>query len=425
MDQGLTEKILAAVDANFDRQVDFTAELVRYPSLREQEHTAQDFMARAFAAEGLDVDRWKIEIDQIRHLRGFSPVSVSYDNAFNVVGAHRAASPQGKRLILNGHIDVVPEGDHGMWSHPPFDPWQEGGWLHGRGAGDMKAGLVACLFAYKGLADAGFRPASDVFIQSVVEEECTGNGALACLQRGYHADAAIIPEPSGGCLLRAQTGTIWMRVTVRGLPAHAAYAEKGNNAIKAAMRLIGALEELEEQWNGEKDDHPHFGHLPHPINFNFGKIIGGEYPASVPAVCTFDLRAAIYADDDILARRDELEACIQAFAERDPFMKDMPPEIDYHGFMAEGYTLRDDEEPRAVLEACHRKTHGGALDERTMTGTTDARFFGLYDNTPGLVYGPKAKNIHGFDEGVELESVRRVTQTIALFMAEWCGVTEI
>jgi acetylornithine deacetylase len=418
----IADAIVRAVEENFEAQISFTEDLVRFPSLRGQEHTAQDFMAQSFGQEGLDVDRWKINIDDIKHLPGFSPVSISYDNAFNVVGAHRAPEVEGRSLILNGHIDVVPEGPLEMWRQGPYEPWREGDWLYGRGAGDMKAGLVSCLFAYKALKRAGYEPTADVFIQSVIEEECTGNGALACLARGYHADVAIIPEPSGGHLRRAQTGTIWMKITARGLPAHAAYSEKGENAIKAAMRLIGALEELEEKWNSEKDRHPHFENLSHPINFNIGKITGGNWAASVPPTCTFELRAAIYADDDIQARRAELEACIMEFAAGDDFMKNLPPEIEYHGFMAEGYILENDDEPREILSTCHRLTHGNDLEERTGTGTSDIRFFGLYDDTPGLMYGPTARNIHGFNECVDMQSIRRTTQTIALFMADWCGV---
>ena len=56
------------------------------------------------------------------------------------------------------------------------------------------------------------------------------------------------------------------------------------------------------------------------------------------------------------------------------------------------------------------------------TATTDARFFGLYDGTPALVYGPVAERIHGFNEAVEIESVRRICASIALFVADWCGL---
>ncbi|MCP5368857.1 MAG: M20/M25/M40 family metallo-hydrolase, partial [Hyphomicrobiales bacterium] len=193
LDDATATRIREAVDAGFEEQLAFTADLVRFPSLRGQEHTAQDFMARAYGAEGLDVDRWQVRVEDIQHLPGFSPVSISYDNAYNVVGSHRAAVNGGRSLILNGHIDVVPEGPHEMWNSPPYEPRTQGGWMYGRGAGDMKAGLVGCLYAYKAVRRAGFTPTADIFLQSVIEEECTGNGALACLARGYRADAAVIP----------------------------------------------------------------------------------------------------------------------------------------------------------------------------------------------------------------------------------------
>jgi hypothetical protein len=143
-------------------------------------------MARAYREAGLGVDRFKVELDAIQHLPGFSPVAVSYDDAWNVVGTHRPKDGgSGKSLIINGHIDVVPTGPADFWAKPPFAPHIEGDWLYGRGAGDMKAGLVAGLFALKALQRLGLQPAADLYLLSVIEEECTGNGALACLARGY------------------------------------------------------------------------------------------------------------------------------------------------------------------------------------------------------------------------------------------------
>jgi acetylornithine deacetylase len=65
---------------------------------------------------------------------------------------------------------------------------------------------------------------------------------------------------------------------------------------------------------------------------------------------------------------------------------------------------------------------GEELQDVSLTATTDARFFGLYAGIPALVYGPVASDIHGFDERVSLTSLRNVTRTIALFMAQWCGL---
>lgn len=417
----LRNKICRAVDEGFEPQIRFLADLTRLPSLRGQEAPAQDFMAAAMRARGLAVDRWQIRVEDIRNLPGFSPVAVSYDNAWNVVGTHRpAAAAKGRSLILNGHIDVVPTGPLDMWAHPPFDPKIEDGWMYGRGAGDMKAGLAANLFALDALARLGLAPAAEVIVQSVIEEECTGNGALACLQRGYRAEAALITEPSAETLSAAQVGVMWFQVKVRGKPAHVAVAGSGANAIEACFPIIAALHALEARWNESK--HPAFAEHAHPINFVLSRIEGGDWTSSVPAWCTFDMRIGLYPGQDLASVRADVEATVAQAARSDAFLAQNPPQIVYHGFQAEGYVLQKDSEAQRVLERCHAAVATSALGLRAGTGTTDARFYGLYADIPALVYGPNAENIHAFDERVELESVRRVTQAVALFVAEWCDV---
>ncbi|MEO8558667.1 MAG: ArgE/DapE family deacylase [Rhodospirillales bacterium] len=421
----LKEKIVQAVAASFAAQTKFIADVVRIPSRRGREAPAQDLMAAAMAKRGLSVDRWKIEIDDIKTMRGFSPVNVSYDDAWNVVGALRAAHPKGRSLILNGHIDVVPEGPLDMWTSPPYEPRVADGWLYGRGGGDMKAGLVSCLFALDALKAIGLCPTADVFVQSVVEEECTGNGALACLQRGYRADAALIPEPTNETYTSAQVGVMWFQVKVRGVPVHVLRADAGANAIESAFRLIQALRGLEEEWNKRKMHDQHFADHHHPINFNVGKIAGGDWASSVPAWCEFDMRVGTFPDQDLAEARREIEACIKQAANKDPFLRNMAPEIVYNGFQAEGFVLKGAEEPLKVLDSAHRAIFGAALKPVASTGTADARFFGLYADIPAIVYGPVAENIHGFDERVDLQSTLKVTQAMAVFIADWCGVEPI
>ena len=422
LDQEITVAIVKAVDAGFEEQVELTAELVRFPSLRGAEHTAQDFVAAEMCRRGLAVDRFQVKVDDIRNLPGFSPVHVAYDNAFNVVGCRRVDNPKGRSLILNGHIDVVPTGPLDMWTTPPFEPRRDGNWLYGRGAADMKAGLAGCLAALAALARIGCAPAADVIIQSVVEEECTGNGALACLARGYRADAVLIPEPTWNKLVRAQVGVLWFQVRVRGIPVHVRDAGAGANAIEAAYGLMHALHRLEEEWNGRRSAFPPFDAVEHPINLNIGKIAGGDWPSSVPAWCNFDVRLAIYPGQGIAEAKREIEQAILAAARQNRFLDNAPPEIVYHGFEAEGYVLAGAGEPVERLGAAHRAVFGRALDEVATTATTDARFFGLYAGIPALVYGPNSESIHGFDERVDLDSVRRITQAMALFIADWCGL---
>jgi acetylornithine deacetylase len=415
----LTQQLLAAVDAAFAEQVRFLADLTRLPSLRCAEASAQDFMAAAFARRNLAVDRWLIDVADIQNLPGFSPVAVSYDNAWNVVGAWRPRTPRGRSLILNGHIDVVPTGPLDMWSQPPFDPRVDGDWMYGRGAGDMKAGLAAMLYAFDAIRAVGRAPAGDVYLQSVVEEECTGNGALACLQRGYRADAAIIPEPMEEHLMSAQVGVMWFQVKVRGKPAHVAVAGTGNNAIESCWPLIQALHRLEHQWN--EAGHPAFAGHQHPLNFVVSKIEGGDWTSSVPSWCTFDMRIGMFPGMNLGEVRAQVESTIAAASANDPFLSRNPPQVVYHGFQAEGYELPRGTEAQTTLARAHAAVTGEQLGEVASTATTDARFFGLYAGIPAMVYGPKAENTHAFDERVSLQSMRRTTQAIALFIADWCG----
>ncbi len=430
MQTDLKTRLFDAVDNAFDRQIAFLAELTAHPSLRGQEQSAQDFMAAELSARGYEVDRWQIDVADIQHLPGFSPVLGPYEDAVNVVGTHRARTRKGRSLILNGHIDVVPAGPLDMWDSPPFEPRVADGWLYGRGGGDMKAGLASNLFALDALTACGVAPAADVFYQSVVEEECTGNGALACLARGYTADAALIPEPFAEQLVTAQLGVIWFQVHLKGLPTHVAYAGSGANAIEAAIPVIQALHEMEHRWNAAENRHSDYAHMDHALNLNVGKFQGGDWTSSVPAWSTFDVRMAIFPGQSIDAAKAEIERVILDAARGNDFLRNALPEVVYHGFHAEGYALSEDGSERAAsaiaaLDQAHHTATGNPLVRDAITATTDARFFGLYADTPALVYGPRAEAIHGFNERVELESMRRVTKATALFIADWCGIEEL
>ena len=420
-------EIMNAVDALFDDQVALLSELTAHASTRGQEQSAQALMAQQYGNNGLNVDHWRIELDRIRNLPGFSPVIGDYEDAQNVVASHQPRSTKGRSLILNGHIDVVPPGPEDFWTTPPFQPRTDDGWLYGRGAGDMKAGLTANLYALKALRHIGMQPAATVHLQSVVEEECTGNGALACLDRGCRADAALIPEPFAETLVSAQVGVLWFQVRLAGLPTHVAYAAEGANAIEAAQPIFAALHRLETRWNQPHHRSPDFAHHDHALNLNIGRIEGGDWTSSVPAWCVFDVRMGLFPGQSLDDARRDIAAAVAEGAEKSPFLRENPPQITWHGFAAEGYALSQDRSATATsaigaLETAHQTVTGTPLERKPITATTDARFFGIYGQTPALVYGPRAENIHGFDERVDLDSMRRVTQATALFIADWCGL---
>lgn len=425
IDPELSAEISQAVSEGFDAQIAFTQDLVRFPSTRGNEHTVQDFMARAMRERGLTLDRFEMDHAAISRHPGASQISEHHSEAPIVVGIHRPGNETGRSLILQGHVDVVPTGPEDMWATPPFDPVVKDGWMYGRGAGDMKAGVAANLFALDALRRLGLQPAATLYVQSVVEEESTGNGALMTHLRGYKADAALVPEPMGESLTRANVGVLWFQVEVRGVPAHVAYMGEGANAIDAAYRVVGALRELEVKWNEAVPADPWFGTTDHPLNLNVGRIHGGDWASSVPSWCKIDFRISMLPGTNAEAARREVEDCITGFARADSFLSNNPPRITFNGFTAEGYVLEPGSDAEAVLTRAHEAVMGRPMEPSPATAYLDSRVYALYDKIPALNYGPLAENIHGVDERVDLASVKRTTEVTARFIAEWCGVEEV
>ncbi|MCI2264641.1 ArgE/DapE family deacylase [Sediminivirga luteola] len=422
--QDRRERILQAVDAAFDEQIRFTQELVRHPSVRTREAGAQDLMYEAMQSRGLEMDRWELDPEELATHHGAGVVEVSYEGVDTVVGTYSPDVERGRSLILNGHIDVVPEGPEEQWDRSPWDAAIKDGWLYGRGAGDMKAGLAANLFALDALRAAGLKPAGRIHVESVPEEECTGNGTLSALMRGYTADAVLIPEPEEDMLVRANVGVIWFRLRVAGNPTHPREMKSGFNAIDALYSVVARLRELEERWNAQKAEHRYFEDLDHPINLNLGKINGGDWGSSVPAWCEADLRIALYPGVSADEAWAEITALLAGITQ-DAAGNAIQAAATRTGFYAEGYVIEEGSEAEEALRRAHRAAFDGKeLQSFTTPGYLDGRIFVQYAGIPALTYGPVSERIHGYDERVELESVRRITKSIALFIAEWCGVED-
>ena len=418
--------IVDAAHALRDEAVALLGELVRHPSLLGHEQTAQARMAEVFASAGLAVHQFQIDEEKLRAHPAYSPSIVSYEGRTNVVGVHRPAGPQaGRSLIFNGHIDVVPTGAEVLWAHPPFSGRVEGDRLYGRGASDMKAGIVAYTMAFKALKSLGLEPASPVYFQSVIEEECTGNGALACLLEGYRADAAIIPEPiSNGGVMTCQLGVLWFAIEVLGKPVHASVAQTGVGAIDFVMYLFGALKQLEDRWNAPGARYRSFAHHRHPVNFNLGRISGGEWASSVPSACRADVRVGFYPDMSVVSVKAQVEALLAEAFVAHPAHGSLSYRLIYEGFQADGFDIAADAPVVVALSQVHLDIVGSSLEPVAFTGTTDAKFFNLYGDTPAICYGPSGgENIHGIDEWVSITEMMQVSAVLAVFMARWCGVT--
>jgi acetylornithine deacetylase len=417
--------ILAAVAAEQPAMVELLAALVEAPTLLGEEASGQAIMRRAFAEIGLDPFDVALDPAALNGHPGAAPFSWDVDGKANVLAdwgpaPGPAGAADGRSLILNGHIDVVSPEPASLWSDEPFAARHDGEWLYGRGAGDMKSGLAAIVGAVRGLRRLGVAPCARVQLQSVVEEECTGNGALACVLAGHTADAAILTEPTQGAVWTAQVGVLWFQVRVLGAPAHAGDAGEGANAIEASGEVIEALRGLEAELNVVRP--PLYAAHPHPINLNVGMIRGGDWPSTVAGECLTHCRLAAYPGEPIAKLKERVEQTVARVAASRPALSRYRMEVLYDGFQCEGYELEPDAMlVTGLLDACSRVT-GHRPPIFASTATTDARTFHLYGDTPAVCFGPLAENEHGVDERVHLPSMVTTAQAIGLFIADWCGL---
>lgn len=259
-------------------------------------------------------------------------------------------------------------------------------------------------------------------MQTVVEEECTGNGALGIASQ-FKADAVIIPEPFNHMIVTGQLGVLWMRVAVTGKPAHVLDTSAGINALDAAYYLVQSLKGLEESWNAPERRPALWKDFKHPVNFNFGTITGGEWPSSVPAFAEFHLRIGFFPDQSIDDVKREVEKAIMDAAKTKGLAE---PKISYNGFHAEGaHFPTPDSEFFTALGKAHETVFQAPANYGALTCTTDGRFFQLYHGMPTTCYGPESTSIHGIDESVSLESMHNVARVLAVFIARWCQLEKI
>ncbi|PLB49850.1 acetylornithine deacetylase [Aspergillus steynii IBT 23096] len=423
----LAASIAESVARGFDDQIAYTQRLIRVGGQRGLEFEVQGLVYDEFWQRGYNPVKLDMNEDLISQHEGAGRFSAEHSKTPVVVGVHqpKVQATDGKSLILNAHIDIVPTGPVDLWTRDPYSGAIDGDKLYGRGGADMRAGSAANLFALDALRRLGLQPASKVVLESVVEEESTGNGTLLTHLSGYRADAVIIPEPMDEKLVRANTGVLWFQVEVKGLPVHVRDMSTGTNAIDACWEVITGLRKLEQEWNSKKVGRLHFESEPHPLNLNVAKINAGDWASSVPAWCRVDCRIATFPGFSAKSAAEEIEARVKEVAQKNSFLRQNPPTVTWNGFFSEGYILEPNSEAEQTLQRAHQQATGGELKSFTTAAYLDTRVHSLYDKIPALCYGPVSGNIHGFDEWVSISSLKRITTAIALYVAEWCGVESV
>ncbi|HEX6845257.1 MAG TPA: ArgE/DapE family deacylase [Actinomycetota bacterium] len=415
-------EIAAAIAAETEWMTETLARLVDKATLLGEEEPGQAVIREAMAEIGLEPVDVPMDPEALHLHPVASPFDWEVTGKRNVVATWSPSGQgHGRSLILNGHVDVVSPEPRAQWARDPFTAHVEDGWLYGRGAADMKCGLAAILGAVKGLRRLGLTPHAPVTLESVVEEECTGNGTLQTILSGYTADAAIITEPFGGAITTSQVGVLWFHVKIKGLPGHAAESGRAVNAIEKSLEMIQALRVLEAELNEAPP--PPYDRYPHPIGLNVGTIHGGDWPSTVPGECTVGYRIALYPGMALRDLQDRIEAIVAEAAVEDPAIFAHPPEVIYRGFRAAGYEVDQGHPLVATLAGAYARRHGVPPALVATTGTTDARVFGEAAGMPAVCFGPYAEQAHGVGERVYLPSVVQTAQVLGLAIRDWCGLS--
>lgn len=414
-------KVKKWIKDNQGKGTRFLQKLVQEGSTRGKESGAQAIVIEKCRELGLDVDIWEIGEEALLHHESYCSDRKDYSGNPNLV-AVLTGKGGGKSLILNGHIDVVPEGNVEDWENDPFSGMVKDGKLYGRGSTDMKGGSVALLLAMEAIISSGISLKGDVIFQSVIEEESGGSGTLAAVLRGYRADGAIIPEPTNLKVFPKQQGSMWFRITVKGRSAHGGTRYEGVNAIEKGMAVIKSLQELEKVRNLSIND-PLYKKIPIPIPINIGKIQSGQWPSSVPDLCVIEGRIGVAPNESLREAEIQLEKCLEKLAVSDSWFKKHPLEIEWFGGRWLPGNLDIDHPLMKTLVESFVSVKGESPVIEASPWGTDGGILSNIGNTPVVVFGPGTTAVaHDVNEYIVLDDVFISAEIIAAVILKWCEI---
>ncbi|MCP4689442.1 MAG: ArgE/DapE family deacylase [Desulfobacterales bacterium] len=419
MDEKTTADIQRAVDELKEEMIDVLRRLVRIETVVGAEGPGQELVSGLYGDLGLEVETFTADKAGLKDHPAFVDSEIPFLGRPNVIG-RLPGDPSKRSLILNGHMDVVSPEPVDQWTHDPWGAEIVGNRLFGRGAADMKAGLIANAFALKALLKSGHRPEGEVMLHSVIEEEAGGGGgALACLAKGFTADAMIIPEPLPVMCI-SHAGILYFKVIVKGLTAHAGWAHTGVNAIGKIMKIYQALADLDARRQAGVR-FPLYQPEGNPAcHLNMGKLTAGDWPSTVAGFAELECRVSFVPGETRPEIMKLIEETVADAARRDDWLITHPPEVKWWGWNAEPwYQDPDDPLVRMGLEKVAAVT-GEKMTPVGSPAGLDNRF-SSYFGFPSFCLGPRAENIHGFDECVHLDSLVDVTKVLALCTMDWCG----
>jgi acetylornithine deacetylase len=446
-----TENALKLASENRERSVAMLQDFVRIPSLTGEEGEAQKFLASILKKAGAQVimeepdvpalfekfphiaqypTHWQHDLilpykdlPNMEDLRSSGLESVlNYKNRPNVVGVFKGKGG-GRSLILNGHVDTVTIEPCSEWTRDPFGAELENGRMYGRGASDMKGGLLAGILALVYLKEAGVELNGDISIQSVVNEEHAGNGTLDLVRRGCAAEGAIVLEPTNNEVAVSHTGGLYWQVTLPGRSRSpgARWLEEnldGVSAIEKLPTVIAALLGLEKKYNETETDDPiEKGRAA--FSMVIGRVSGGHYETVSASEAV--LRGGAYFSPivgEIHEVMDAMRAAIDEANKNDDFLSENPAILE---FLHHDDAVR--QSPQIPLAVAMRQS----LRERNASDkivpgpfACDARHIVNSGGIPTVIFGPGTiAQAHKPDEYIEVDEFLDCIEHLIAFIASW------
>jgi acetylornithine deacetylase len=414
-------RLLTALDE--EALVQSLAGLVRVPSVTgtAAESQVQHQQAAELAGYGLDVDTWKLDLDELRAHPSFPGTEAERSEGYGVVATLAGDADSSPALVLQGHVDVVPTGDRSRWTNAdPFSAAITDGVLHGRGACDMKAGVAANLAVVRTLQSAGARLEQPLAVHTVVSEEDGGLGAFATMLRGHTGRAAVLTEPTSGRIVTANAGALTFQISVPGRAAHGSTRLEGVNAIDAFLPIYAGLRDLERERNVRPD--PLFAGNPLPYPISVGRITAGDWASSVPDLLQAEGRLGVQLGEEPAAARAALEDRVRQIGAADPWLREHPARVDWPGGQFASGRIREDHP--FIDEVCGAVADlaGGQRPDRVAAPYgSDLRLYAGIGGIPTLHYGPgDVRFAHAPREQVDLAELIAVTRALLLLTARRC-----
>lgn len=378
----------------------------------------------------------------------------SHPNIENLVATWTRKKSK-RRLLFNGHSDVVPPGED--WTVDPFGAEVRDGLIYGRGAMDMKGGVATMAMAICALRDLDTPLQGAVILNVVGDEERQGVlGTTWCIENIWEkirADACIVAEPTGFAQLGqavciGEKGPVWVKITTKGEKAHGSIPSAGKNAIMLMLQLLKALQEqgpptvpppisrenlihqfasilgvepkqLEPLISGGEGSSPLAAGLEAltETTANVGTISGGVAPNVVPDRCEAQVDFRILPGQ----KPQEMVDAINTIVTQLGISEAIQIEI-IESFEGTSIPNYENDELVKTLFDVSKTVHGPTLYSM-VPYATDGRLLRAKGLTSTVVYGPGNTTLaHTADENVAIEDLIKVTKVLALTTIRYLGI---